>query len=277
MRHHQCVPEGDTIFRTATTLRRWLAGREITAARGQVAGQAAGRMVGATVTTVESKGKHLLIRFSNGETLHTHMRMTGSWHVYSVGERWRKSPRLARLVLQAGERVAVCFDAPVIELLPTRAEPLHPALATLGQDLLGAKPLDLASARSRARLLAEGAPTIGELLLDQRVVAGIGNIYRCETLYLCGIDPRRPVVDVTDDELDRLVTTAAKLLSANATGTAGTPIARAFNARPEQPWVYRRAGRPCRRCGTVVVSARLGRQARTVYWCPTCQPQPPAG
>jgi endonuclease-8 len=269
------VPEGDTIDRTASSLRRWLAGREITAARTRVPGLPAARLVGATVTVVESQGKHLLVRFSNGDTLHTHMRMSGSWHVYPAGERWRLSEWQARVVLEAGDRVAVCFNAPIIELLASRAERMHPGLAGLGPDLLGPDPLDLPAAVGRARQRAEGSPLIGELLLDQRVVAGIGNIYRCESLFLCAIDPWAPVAALADTELGCLVKTAAALLRANATGTRDSPVARVSGAGPRRPWVYRRAGRPCRRCGTVIQSRRLGHQARTVYWCPMCQPPRP--
>jgi endonuclease VIII len=273
LEQHGTVPEGDTIFRTATTLRRWLVGRQVTAVRVGGPGIPAGRLVGATVDAVESQGKHLLIRLSSGDTLRTHMRMTGSWHVYGAGERWRKPEYQARLVLECGDRVAVCFNAPVIEVLATREESVHPALAGLGQDLLGRDPLNLAVLPARARAAAEDAPTIGELLLDQRVVAGIGNIYRCESLFVCGTDPWTAVAAVPDEVLAQLVTTAARLLRANATGTRGTPWARAFDGRPDRPWVYRRAGLPCRRCGTIIRSAPLGRQPRTVYWCPTCQPR----
>jgi endonuclease VIII len=269
------VPEGDTIFRTATTLRRWLAGRVITSARTRVPGLPAARLVGATVTAVESQGKHLLVRFSNGDTLHTHMRMSGSWHVYLAGERWHLPEWQARLVLEVADRVAVCFNAPTIELLASRAERLHPGLVGLGQDLLGSDQLDLTAAIRRARQRAEESPLIGEMLLDQHVVAGIGNIYRCESLFLCAIDPWAPVAAVADTELGCLFETAAELLRANATGTRGSPVARAFGAGPERPWVYRRAGRPCRRCGSVIQSRRLGHQARTVYWCPVCQPPRP--
>jgi endonuclease VIII len=263
------MPEGDTIYRTATSLRRWLAGRQVTAVLTSVPGLSLDRLIGASVTSIESQGKHLLIRFSNGDTLHTHMRMTGSWHVYSAGERWRRAVRRANVVLEAGDRVAVCFDVPVVELLATRAERVHPALAGLGQDLLSGHDLDRDGARTRARLRAEQWPLIGDLLLDQRVVAGIGNIYRCETLFQCRIDPWAPVDSLADADLDQLLTTAARLLKASAMGSGGGRTR--FEGRPDRPWVYRRAGRPCRQCGTVIKSARLGRQARTVYWCPTCQ------
>lgn len=286
------MPEGDTIFRTATSLRRWLAGRAITEARSAVAGLDARRLVGRRVDTVEAQGKHLLIRFSGGLILHSHMRMSGSWHVYPTGERWRRPARQARLVLEAGTRSAVCFNAPIIELLADHEERAHPSLRRLGPDILGpdvfkADSLDGEVIRRRARARDEASPTIGELLLDQQVVAGIGNIYRCETLFACGINPRTPSSSIDDATIDRLVATASRLMANNA--TVGSTIARRFEgtgpareatggARPatsgvaDQPWVYGRGSLPCRRCGTTVERGMLGRQARSVYWCPSCQP-----
>src|SRR3954467_12697537 len=130
------MPEGDTIFRTAVSLRRWIEGRVVTAASSPVRGAPLERVVGTTVEAVETRGKHLLIRFSSGDVLHTHMRMNGAWHVYPAGERWRKPADDARIVLEAGERVAVCFNAPVVELLRRREEPVHPGLKGLGPDVL---------------------------------------------------------------------------------------------------------------------------------------------
>ncbi|MDQ6838461.1 MAG: hypothetical protein M3137_09065, partial [Actinomycetota bacterium] len=123
----------------------------------------------------------------------------------------------------------------------------------------------------RARARADASPTVGELLLDQQVVAGIGNIYRCETLFLCGVHPWTPSVAVDDDTLDELVATASRIMVVNA--TTASPIGRSFDAAADQTWVYRRGGRSCRRCGTTVERGVLGRQARSVYWCPTCQPR----
>jgi endonuclease-8 len=223
--------------------------------------------VGRTVERVEAQGKHLLIHFSGGLVLHTHMRMTGAWHVYPTGERWRKAPSQARVIIETGERVAVCFNAPVVEVLTERERQIHGALRRLGPDLLGPDPLDLVEVRARAR--ASTAQTVGELLLDQRVVAGIGNIYRCESLYLCRVDPHRTCAALDDATIDRLVTTAARLLKANAVTSA---FDRSFDGGPDRPWVYKRSGRPCRRCGTPVRRGLHEADARAVYWCPTCQP-----
>lgn len=262
------MPEGDTIFRTAATLRRWIGGRQVTAARSVRAGVDLGPLVGERVEAVDARAKHLLIRFSGGRTLHTHMRMTGSWHVYPSGERWRKPAHQARVVLECGARTAVCFDAPVIELLDDSGVRAQPSLRRLGPDVLAPGPIEPAELHRRAAARAEASPTVGELLLDQQFVSGIGNIYRCESLFLCRVDPHAPVTELTPATLEHLVATASRVMAVNAGASA---IARRFDAAPEQPWVYGRAGRPCRRCGTPIRREVHGRQPRTLFWCPACQ------
>ena len=249
------MPEGDVLFRTAATLQRWLAGREVTAAT-----TAAAPMVGRTVDMVEANGKHLLVRFDSGHVLHTHMRMTGSWHVYRAGERWQRPPGQAKVALTCAERVAVCFNAPVVELLAPGGELVHPSLSGLGPDVLG-QPLDVEEIRRRARRRPPRT-ALGELLLDQRVVAGIGNIWRCEALFAEGRSPWAAQSSLSDPQLEALVATAGRLMR----GGLGP-----FTGRPAR-WVYRRSGRPCPRCGTAVRSRAQGEQARTAYWCPRCQP-----
>jgi endonuclease-8 len=271
------VPEGDTLFRTAATLQRWLGGRQITAATTTVRGLPAERLVGQRVDKAEAWGKHLLLRLGSGQVLHSHLRMSGSWHVYSVGDHWLRPPRQARLVLTCDDRVAVCFNAPVVELLAAHAELVHPALARLGPDVLS-DDVDVAVVRRRIRSRPE-ASTLGELLLDQTVVAGIGNIWRCEALFVEGHNPWTPQSQVGDDQLDRLVVTASRLMRTSA-GIDPEPRAGSPDAVPSPPgrpfsrWVYKRNGRPCRRCGTLVAARRQGEQARTAYWCPVCQPLP---
>ena len=220
------------------------------------------RLVGQTVQAVEAKAKHLLIRFESGLTLHTHMRMEGAWHVYRAGERWRKPDWQARVVLEAGDRVAVCFNAPVVELLTERDEQEHPSLAGLGPDVL--KPsLDVDEVRRRAATRGRDV-AVGELLLDQQVVSGIGNIYRCEVLFLCRTNPWTPWPDAP---LDDLVSTAARIMGEQ------TQPGSVYDAL-----VYGRTRRPCRRCRTPIAAKRMGEQARTVYWCPSCQaPNAPSG
>jgi endonuclease-8 len=283
------MPEGDTILRTALTLDRWIGGRQITAARSVVPGVSASRLVGRTVLGVEAQGKHVLVRFSAdpanrgaGElTLRTHQRMAGSWHVAAAGAPWHRPAWQAQIVLKAGERVAVCFNAPVVDLFPTRETSVHPVLRALGPDLL-AGPIPAGVVWSRATQLLGPDVLVGELLLDQRVVSGIGNIWRSESLFVCGIDPWRPWPAVGPDGLDRLVAAAAELMRAQVPAlapSAGRKVAAGPAAGSPGPggrrWVYGRQGRPCWRCRTAIRAARLGRQARTVWWCPTCQTAPP--
>lgn len=256
------VPEGDTILRTARSLRAWLEGRTITTAHSPVLGTRAERLVGRTVTAVEARGKHLLIRLDDDTSVHTHMKMTGSWHVYTAGERWRRPGAQARLVLETdGGHVAVCFNAPVVELLSTADELLHPSLRGLGPDVL-ATPLDVAGVRRRARALPPQT-AIGDVLLDQRVVSGIGNIYRCDALFVRRVHPSTPISAIDDTALDALVATAAQLMHS---GVAGAH---------REAYVHRRANRPCRRCATPIRARRQGANARTVYWCPRCQAEVP--
>jgi endonuclease-8 len=258
------MPEGDTLHRTAAGLAPHLVGRAVTAARTRPGGPQIGRIVGATITGVEALGKNLLIRFDNGLEVRTHLRMNGSWHRYRPGERWRRPPSRARLVIEVPGAVAVCFDAPVIELFEARAETLHPTLARLGPDLLAPDygPDHAAEARRRLRDPARASMTISAALLDQRALAGIGNIWRNETLFAERVDPWARVGDLDDAMLDRLIDTAQRLLAASA----GVAPDRA----PTR--VYRRSGRPCPRCGTIIRSAPPDTAIpRTTYWCPRCQ------
>lgn len=270
------MPEGDVLHRTAVALQRWVGGRVVTDVATSVERFAAGALVGRTVERVESRGKHLLVRFDSGHVLHTHLRMSGSWHVYRAGERWRRPGWQARLTLTCGERLAVCFSAPVVELLRPGAEALHPELPGLGPDVLS-DPLDHAEIVRRARLRPRGLP-LGELLLDQEVAAGIGNIWRCEALFVEGRHPVTPQSALDDGELASLYATAARLMGANLAPLRRRPdplrAAAPLDAASGRRWVYRRAGRPCRRCGALVESRRLGSRARTAYWCPSCQPAP---
>jgi endonuclease-8 len=258
------MPEGDTLHRTASGLAPHLVGRAVTAARVRPGGPQVRRVVGATITSVEAIGKNLLIRFDNGLEIRTHLRMNGSWHRYRPGERWRRSPARARLVLEVPGAVAVCFDAPVVELFETRAEAIHPTLARLGPDLLAADWTDAHEDEAVRRLGEPGraSRSISAALLDQRSLAGIGNIWRNETLFHERVDPWTPVGAVPDDALRRLVLRARSLLRDS--------VGRAPGRSPM--WVYGRAGRPCRRCGSLIRSAPLDTEIqRTTYWCPACQ------
>jgi endonuclease-8 len=255
------MPEGDTLARTAAGLRPYLLGRSVTNARARLPGPQVGRVVGSTITAVDTLGKNLLIRFDNGLELRTHLRMNGTWHRYRPGEPWRRAPGRARLVLEVPGAVAVCFDAPVVELFEQRAESLHPSMSQLGPDVLGTS-FDGAEALRRLRDPSRAATSIAEALLDQRALAGIGNIWKNETLWAERVDPFENVADLDDATLERLVATARRFMLASVKQRVPGPFS-----------VYRKAGRPCRRCGTPINSVQQGSDVpRTTYWCPRCQP-----
>jgi len=275
------MPEGDTIFRAASTLHRALAGRVVT--RFESVYPQLTRVdvdtpiVGRTIERVEARGKHLLIWFSGDLVLRTHMRMSGSWHIYRPGERWQRPEGDMRVLVGVDAFVAVGFNIPVAEF--DRSHTLERAdhLGSLGPDLLApGADLDDALRRMRARSDEEIAP----VLLDQRVSAGIGNIFKSETLFLCGVDPFARVAELSDIQLRALLTTAQRLLGANVLDTSTEGIVTYFGLRrttghanpTDRLWVYGRRGKPCRRCGTPITSAKQNPDARLTYWCPKCQP-----
>jgi endonuclease VIII len=277
------MPEGDTLFRTAAVLREALAGRAVVAARGRPDGVSLGRVVGARVMGVDARGKHLLIDFSNGLTLHTHLRMHGSWHRYRTGEPWRRTPARAVAVIEVPGAVAVCFDAPTVELLDTRAVRLHPALAALGPDLLAAAP-DLDEALRRLRSPARTRMPLGEALLDQTAQAGLGNVYRSEVCFIRRLDPFTPLEAFSDGTIRDALVLARSLIHANRLAPARTTTLDAVGGAPgaggphvgPHSYVYGRTGRPCLRCGSPIRSRVTGDLPRRTYWCPGCQP-PGAG
>jgi len=261
------MPEGDTIWKTAQTLRTALVGRRVEAFRATAPIRRRPQL-GTTVRDVEALGKHLLIRFGDGSVLHTHMRMRGSWHVYRPGEPWQARAGAMRVAIDAEGIQAVCFAAPVVEVLDEREVARHPSLSALGPDLT-APDADLDDA---ARLLASaGATEIGVALLDQRVVAGIGNVYKSEVLFACGVDPFAATSALDDDARAAIVSTAARMLRTNAARSG--PRSTTAGGRTA---VYGRAGLPCRSCGTRIEARRQGERARVTYWCPSCQTAPTA-
>lgn len=243
------MPEGDTIWRTAEMLRAVLDGKTIASARPDTLKRFAGR----TVTEVKPVGKHLLIRFDNGLAIHSHMRMQGAWHVYKNGERWRRPRWQAKALLETTDGTqAVCFSAPIIDLVKDETT----KLGHLGPDILTP---EWSAEEVIARARKQPATPIGVLLLDQRVTAGIGNIWRCETLWLQKTSPFKQTSELTDDELKQLFQTARQTMLENL------PSGRHRNA------VHGRGGRPCPRCGSRIQVKAQGEQARLVYWCPKCQ------
>jgi endonuclease VIII len=246
------MPEGDTIWRTAAALRRRLDGRTVTSARPSAT---LGRLGGHRIVGVEPVGKHLFIRFDNGLALHTHMRMEGAWHVYAPGERWHKPERLARAVLETEDCVAVCFLAPIVELV---RDDKNSVVGHLGPDVLG-DGFDVEAVLARAR--ASRFETLGEVLLDQTVCAGIGNVHKCNSLWQLRLDPWQRVDATDDDTLRRLYATARDRIRRSAVAHGFVPAAA----------VHGRGGRPCPRCGTLIAVRAQGEQGRLTYWCPRCQ------
>jgi endonuclease-8 len=253
------MPEGDTLFQTASRLRPELVGAELR--RVELRGiRGMDRLrVGDRVTSVESRGKYLEIEVERGFVLRTHLRMTGSWHLYRPGERWRRARHLARAVLETDDSVAVCFAAPVVEV--GRVGDCR--LDHLGPDLCRPE-VDLDEIVERVELLAEPGTEIADVLLDQRVAAGIGNVYKSEALFACRVDPFTPVADIGAGDRRRLFDTAARQLRANLEPGQRTTV-------PGGLAVYGRTRKPCLACGTPIAARDQGPQGRRTYWCPRCQ------
>lgn len=263
------MPEGDTVWNTARVLERSLVGATLTGSDFRVPQLATADLTGRTVLASGSRGKHLLLRFDDGLTLHSHLRMDGSWRVYGRTERWSGGPaHLIRVVLRTPEAVAVGYHLHELKLLRTSDE--GRLLAHLGPDLLGD---DWDADEAARRLTAHPDAEIAEALLDQRCLAGIGNLYKAELLYLRGIWPWTPVRAV--DDLAGLAGLAHRLLMANK--GRWTQSTTGSLRRGETTYVYGRRAQPCRRCGTAIrKSSPTGAEQgeRVTYWCPVCQPSP---
>ena len=260
------MPEGDTVWLAGRRLHDALAGRVLNRTDFRVPQLATADLTGRTVTEVVSRGKHLLFRIDDSLTLHTHFRMDGAWHLYRHGDRWRGGPEWqVRLLLANDAWQAVGYRLPVVELLPRDHE--GDAVGHLGPDLLGP---DWDPDEAVRRLAADPDREIGPALLDQRNLAGVGNLYQAEVCFLLGVSPWTPVREV---DLAAAVDRARRLLTINkehpAQVTTGNP------RRGAENWVYGRAGQRCRRCGTTVRSAEQGDPPyqRLSFWCPRCQPR----
>lgn len=262
------MPEGDTIRRIATALRREVVGRSVDALEVRDRGPI-DELVGRRIDAVEPLGKHMLIRFDSGWTLRVHLGMKGRWLRLHARER---RPRAPTVVLVTGESAYVCDRAYTAELVRTSALRTHGRLARLGPDLL-VDPPDLDEAVRRARLPAYAGREIGDLLLDQRVAAGIGNVYKSEVLFECKVHPRTRVGRLSQEELRALYAKAGALMRANllTRRREAVPLRRRPQPSSQRLWVYRRNGRPCLECGTRIERMAQGEMARTTYWCPACQ------
>ena len=275
------MPEGDAIFRAARNMHRVLAGHAVT--RFETAYAHLDRVnvdapiVGRTIERVESAGKHHLIVFSGNLILRTHMRMNGSWHLYRHGERWWRGPQSMRVRVDTADWVAVAFNVPVAEFVTPKELATTDPVARLGPDLLGR---EFDRDEAVRRLVASAHQPIALSLLDQRLVAGIGNIYKSETLFLAGVNPFTPAGSIPKDVLEKLLDIARGLLQDNVVEGTSPRIQTYRNLRMTNPasnhdeslWVYGRAGKPCRKCGTPIQMKKMGLEARSTYWCSTCQP-----
>ncbi len=259
------MPEGDTIYRTAERLRSVLRSQTICEAQGQWHGVDMRGLKGRTVQSTEARGKHLLIHLDNGHAIHSHLGMTGSWHVYRPQQPWRKPRNRMALALHVSNAVCVCFTPKTLEILSTHELRRHPYLSRLGPDLL-TEPFDMQDALRRFG----GRPelTIGEALMNQTLVCGIGNVYKSELLFLEQIDPFVAVGELSASSLRQLLNRAATLMRRNLQGFRRTTR---FGRDGQRLWVYDRRGESCLRCGVVIQMQRQGDLGRSTYWCPTCQ------
>jgi endonuclease VIII len=264
------VPEGDTVWRTARHLDQALTGSTLTGSDLRVPALATIDLSGSPVVGTVARGKHILTRIGDGDgalTLHTHLKMEGSWHLYRSGSRWRRPAHQARVVLHTEAWTAVGFSLGIVELFP-RAEEAT-VVGHLGPDLLGP---DWSADEAVRRLSSAPERAIAEALLDQRNLAGIGNMYKAELCFLAGVNPWLPVGEVPD--LTRLVRRAQLVLEANKERVEQSTTGDLRRGRTM--WVFRRDKQPCRRCGTTIRVAMQGDELveRATYWCPTCQPAP---
>ncbi|MEU9383136.1 DNA-formamidopyrimidine glycosylase family protein [Streptomyces sp. NPDC048279] len=262
------MPEGDTVWQAARRLHDALAGQVLTRSDFRVPAYATVDLTGRTVLGTTPRGKHLLTRFDGGLTLHTHLRMEGAWKIYGNGGRWKGGPgHQIRAILGTADRTAVGYRLQVLEFLRTGEE--EHAVGHLGPDLLGP---DWNPGRALANLLADPARQLGEALLDQRNLAGIGNVYKSELCFLIGATPWLPVGALPADRAAKLPELAKRLLEVNR----DRPVRRTTGLRDQDLFVYGRAFRPCLRCRTPIRVAEQGdgSRERPTYWCPACQTGP---
>jgi endonuclease-8 len=275
------MPEGDTIFRSARALNKALAGRIVTRFDTGLAPLASVNddmpVAGRTIEKVESRGKWLIVHFSSDLMLVTHMLMSGSWHIYRTGERWRMPKSKMRAVITTDEFQAVAFNVPVAQFHTQRSLERSTMVPKLGPDLLSE---NFSADEARNRLLAHGGDDVADTLLNQRVMAGIGNVFKSEICFACQVNPFRKVATLSEREIECILDSSRKFLAANVKDGAGDGIVTYTGKRRtthaanpgDRLWVYGRRGLECRRCGAKIMMRKQGTGARSTYWCPDCQP-----
>jgi endonuclease-8 len=283
------MPEGDTIYRSARALQRALGGKVCTGFETGLAPLARvnddAPIAGRTIEKVEAHGKWLLVYFSGDVILVTHMLMSGSWHLYRTGEKWWMGKDRMRVVLRTDDWQAVAFNVPVAEFHTARSLARQTQIPKLGVDVLGdAYTVETGVARLKAYGAEHPEAEITVVLLNQRVLAGLGNVYKSEVAFAAGVNPFRAMSTLTERELETMAEVAAKWMKVNVLDGAGDGIVTYFgnrrttgnSNRDDRLWVYGRQGQECRRCGGTVAMRKQGEQARSTYWCPGCQPWVPA-
>ena len=274
------MPEGDTIFRTARTLERALAGQKITRFETVLPKLARvdvdSGVVGRTVERVEAQGKWLLMRFSGDLTLLTHMLMSGSWHIYRPGETWKRPKAQMRIVVGTEAIAAVAFRVPVAEFHSAETLRRREGFRRLGPSVLAT---EFEAAKILANLRKNPEKEIGAALLEQSLLAGLGNIFKSEVCFGSGVNPFRPIRTLSIAELSSVLNTARKFMTANILESSTDRMVTRSSLRQmtgrsepeERLWVYGRRGRPCHRCGSAIESRKQQPGARITFWCPTCQ------
>ena len=276
------MPEGDNIFRAARTLQKALGGKIVTGFETWLAPLARVNddtpIVGRTLERVESRGKWCLMFFSGDLILATHMRMSGSWHIDRTAEKWQIGRNRMRVAITCGDFQAVAFDVPIAEFHTARSLARHAEIARLGPDVLGASfTVEQGTETLRSWAAAHPDDEVGNALLNQRLLAGLGNVYKSEVAFAAGVHPFRLLSTLSAREVQSLVDFASRYLGENVRHDAhgGRRTTHSMD-REERLWVYGRHGQECRRCGAVIMMRRQGQGARSTWWCPSCQPWVPA-
>jgi endonuclease VIII len=279
------MPEGDTIYRAARALQKALGGKVVTAFETGLARLARVNddtpLVGRTVEKVEALGKWCLIFFSDDLILVTHMLMSGTWHIYRTGEKWWQPQNRMRVAITCGDYQAVAFNVPIAEFHTARSLERNSQIPRLGPDVLADEFSVEAGVRAmRERAASHPTDEIGVVLLNQRVLAGLGNVYKSEVAFAAGVNPFRLMSTITEHEMMTMIDASHKYMKANVLDGSGDGVVTYTGNRrtthsmdsSDRLWVYRRQGKECRRCGSSILMRKQGEQARSTYWCPNCQP-----